>query len=743
MPSRIRTSFLPARVSLFPRISLFLALLAYPLFTAGCGPRTVWGLDANELKSSLSQARYEVLSHVDLTRQDPGESLTLAPEAPYYLAFVFDALDRPADGERLREVAWSRSPTPWREEAGLQLARDAVTGKDYDRAASICRQLLGGSGSADIKNRARRVLVEALYWNKDDAGVLREAADLPADDPEVLLFRGVSSLRLGLPAGHDLIMELFLRQRTSALHGRVYTFLEAEPAYLQLFSAVDQEVLTGKYGLVEGTWAKAIASLEKAFNEIDPGAVSDGALVEDLSDGYIHAADFAAGARFMDGLSTHLTGQARVNALEQAGRLSRRARDYESATRQLRLAATVATSPQQRDRISWYQLDILLTQEPADLADRVAADSVGWFDPSYFSDLFDSHIATFVAARKWKTLATLWSALETRGPNDIRAQLSYLLARAWQEGYLARLPGYPSLTARDLFTDAARRDPTGYYGILAASMIDELPDKAIPALGAPASAAPVTFDLIAAGFLAYGLSDKAYARMAGLREGLSDGDLMEAARQFASAGDLRSSLSFVGAEARKRRLTLNELRLFYPRGFPLLLEPLAAGAGIPDHILYGLVREESYFDPDIVSSAGAVGLTQLMPATASQVARGLHLVQPSLRDPTTNLMIGVRHFQDLLARAGSTTKALLAYNAGLARVRQWEKAAPGLPDDIFMETVPIAETRGYVRKILVSSVMYAFLYHDADPRRAALQFFLLQPKLLEPEAVAPGNHPPR
>ena len=93
--------------------------------------------------------------------------------------------------------------------------------------------------------------------------------------------------------------------------------------------------------------------------------------------------------------------------------------------------------------------------------------------------------------------------------------------------------------------------------------------------------------------------------------------------------------------------------------------------GLPDHIVYGLVREESYFDADVISNAGAVGLSQLMPSTASSVARGLGIVNPDLRDPTTNLTIGIRHFKDLTTDVDSMTKALLAYNAGLTRVRQW------------------------------------------------------------------------
>jgi soluble lytic murein transglycosylase len=199
----------------------------------------------------------------------------------------------------------------------------------------------------------------------------------------------------------------------------------------------------------------------------------------------------------------------------------------------------------------------------------------------------------------------------------------------------------------------------------------------------------------------------------------------------------------VGALGRRRRLSEPELELYYPKAFAELIEPLAARAGIPDHILYALVREESYFDVDIVSSAGAVGLSQLMPSTAAAVARGLQMSDPDLRDPATNLTLGARHLGELLSSVDSPTKALLSYNAGLKRVRQWERAFRGFPADLFVESVPIAETRGYVRKILVTSVMYAFLYRDADPREAALGFFNLPKRPLDepsrPSAPAPAR----
>jgi soluble lytic murein transglycosylase len=721
---------LPARGSLFQRTEILFLLLAFPLFTAGCGPRQIWGTPEDGLKTDLARGSYSALSTVDFSSRDPAECLALSPAAPYYLSFVFDYLDKPAEALRLLEVAWQRSPSPWKEEAGILLARRYLAQKSYDKAIDVARRVAGSPAPADVQQRGRRVLVEALYWSRQDAAMLQEAQRLGGpDDPEVLLFRAVSSMRLELPAARDLTVQLFIKERVSSLHGRAYTFIAAEPAYLQLFSAQDQDLLAGKNALVQGDWSRGIPLLEGVLSSIDPIQVADGALVADLGSSYILAGRSAAGARFMETLAGRLTGQARTDAEEQAGRLYRRSKEYSRALPWFRIAARDAASALQRDRARWFILDILFAIDERGLPRQVGEEAASWNDATYFSDLLHSRIAELVAGREWKTLAGLWRALDATGPDDVRAQLSYVLAREMQEGAIRVLPGGAPVDARELFQDAERRDPAGYYGILAASMLGDLPDKAVPAADADSAADAAALDPLALGFLPYGLTTPAWSRLWASRESLSEAQVLQAARLFAQAGDYRSSMYFVGSISRRRRLTLPELQMYYPRGYADLIEPLARDAGIADHIVYGLVREESYFDQRVVSSAGAVGLSQLMPSTAASVSQKLHLVDPDLRDPATNLSIGVRHLKDLLGNTGSMTKALLAYNAGLTRLRQWERSNSGLPADLFVESAAIAETRDYVKKILVSSVMYAFLYRDADPRDAALSFFSITPAI--------------
>jgi soluble lytic murein transglycosylase-like protein len=714
------------------------------------------------MRSDLSRGQYAALAQVDFSTQDPAESLALSPRAPFYLSFVFDTLAKPAESLRMLEIAWQRSPSPWREEAGILLARRSVEQKSLEKAVDVARRVSESPVPADVQQRGRRVLVEALYWGRQDAAMLQEADRLTNPDAEVLLFRAVSSLRLDLPPAHDLFLQLFLHEKVSSLHGRASTYISAEPAYLQRFSALEQDLLAGKNALVQGDWSRAFTLLEGVLLTIEPALVADGTLVADLGNSYVYAGRAAQGARVMEKLAGRLTGQARVDSEEQAGRLFRRAREYARALTWLRRAAAEADSPAQRDRARWHILDIIFATAPPDLSRQVAAEAAAWSDPSYFSDLLHSRIAELVAGRNWRALVGVWHALDGAGPHDVRAQLSYLLAREWQEGAIPRLPGGQRsatgavlpITAKELFQDAARRDPSGYYGILSASMLGDMPDRTVPAAqagtatGTPApAAAPAAsgttsssaLDPVALGFLSYGLSAQAYARLWSARDALSEAQVLEAARRFAQAGDFRSSMYFVGIVAHARKLTLTELQLYYPRAYSELIEPLAREAGIADHVLYGLVREESYFDAKVVSSAGAVGLSQLMPSTAASVAQRLRIVDPDLRDPATNLSIGARHLKSLLGTAGSMTRALLAYNAGMSRVRQWERASPGLPADLFVESAAIAETRDYVKKILVSAVMYAFLYRDADPREAALSFFSLAPGPVEPPPAAPGQ----
>lgn len=127
-------------------------------------------------------------------------------------------------------------------------------------------------------------------------------------------------------------------------------------------------------------------------------------------------------------------------------------------------------------------------------------------------------------------------------------------------------------------------------------------------------------------------------------------------------------------------------------------------------LLFGIARQESRFAAGIVSSAGAVGLMQLMPATARWVARELKRTdyRPSrIADVATNTDFGAFYFKYWLERLDAQPAlAAAAYNAGPGRAQAWRTGAP-LEGAIWVETIPFNETRDYVKKVLANAVYYA------------------------------------
>jgi len=144
------------------------------------------------------------------------------------------------------------------------------------------------------------------------------------------------------------------------------------------------------------------------------------------------------------------------------------------------------------------------------------------------------------------------------------------------------------------------------------------------------------------------------------------------------------------------------VRLAYPDRYWNEVQEAAASYDYDPRLFHALVREESSFDRLVVSHAGAIGLSQLMPGTADTVARwmGVKVSRAQLRDPLMNLTLGSRYLSKVLAGMdGNPYLALAGYNAGPARVRQWVGEWNNPPLDAFIEAIPYRETRGYAKRV--------------------------------------------
>lgn len=301
---------------------------------------------------------------------------------------------------------------------------------------------------------------------------------------------------------------------------------------------------------------------------------------------------------------------------------------------------------------------------------------------------------------------------------------TYYLARDYEKaaGVFAKLsdrydePKYRYWQARSLESDG--KDPSllyrslakvenNYYGLLA-SFRDRRPVKPVSYTLDQAPAAPsrpAVFERVDA-LRSFSLQKEAVA------------EIIHASKKITSQGDLLSimgKLHELGEYSREIGLAAklpytNKLhRFWYPLGFQEIIEPVSKRLSFDPYITLSVIREESRFDPDAVSPAGARGLMQLMPQTAFRLDKklklGVHRIS-QIHDINNNITLGTYYLKSLVSEFNSLAHAIAAYNAGEAMVRKWARACDYRSVDEFIEDIPYGETRNYVKKVLTSYFQY-------------------------------------
>jgi soluble lytic murein transglycosylase len=320
-----------------------------------------------------------------------------------------------------------------------------------------------------------------------------------------------------------------------------------------------------------------------------------------------------------------------------------------------------------------------------------------------------------------------------RSPDLDRA--TYWAARLKAAPDPATLPSSATTTDVSALLSLAAARPTSFYGHLAAQMAAHLSGKpvvtppmptraggdvVVPAAlaadvawGHAVAAAAAGFDdaaVVLANDVAVGRGDVAVAAaIAALFSSLDRPDL--AHQGFRQRG-LAQLPGFVGDDVKAWSLA-------WPLAYQGTIAAAATGSGVPPWLLQGLAREESAFDASVVSWAGAVGLCQLMPATAADEAKSLKWPKLStavLTDPAKNAMLGASHLGRRLKGMGHPFKAIAAYNAGPGSVAKWmPPAGTQMPIDTWVEGITFDETRNYVKKVTGSWVTYTRLAGEAPP----------------------------
>ena len=345
----------------------------------------------------------------------------------------------------------------------------------------------------------------------------------------------------------------------------------------------------------------------------------------------------------------------------------------------------------------------------------------------------------------WSGAARWFGDLIARYPADLRASLARfrLAAQALRDGgrdsaaglfqaevvaagpqrttarfWLGKLTllAHDTAGARATWLALVREDSIGYYGLRARREID-LPPLRIAAAPLPGPSPTVATSLGRIDtLLLAGLDTAAQAevRVVLARAPQQDIDALLAWSDGLAARGFGPAAVRLGWQAAlKSPNDSRVLRVIFPWPNRRAVEAEAAEFGVDPLLLVAIVRQESVFDAQALSPAGARGLAQLLPGTAALTARGLDVTfYPEwITVPDLNLHLGAAHLQELLQRfGGRVDAAAAAYNAGTAPVKRWLER-PGADDpDEFIELIPYQETRGYVRAVLRNRELYRALY---------------------------------
>lgn len=456
-------------------------------------------------------------------------------------------------------------------------------------------------------------------------------------------------------------------------------------------------------------------------------------------------------------------GSAVYNALFYSARLYNAAGITDSAREKFREAMNRAATWEESDNAMWYLLNMELNKG-IDLAIDVIK-TKKWHDASYFDDIMEELSQKILAATRWKDYAKVFALLlsdkairpSAYSACECVAQYAYIYARLIEEGLLIEgdksygegiLPSAEGAMRAALDGGADR-----YYRALAISKLNLTGEDEERAMLHTASRKTEKSGAegFLTGFIDFNLVDMVYdewqKEVSNKGKYIGEECALSIASALFQAGYVEQSLRVASRTANLNDtpyITREMLMCLFPQGMKESVERVckqmqnARYGGLNEEYAFALIRSESFFNANAVSSAGAIGLTQLLPSTASDIARVLKKEDEDPLKADVNIEFGLKYLFDLIDRVdGVPLLAFLSYNTGISRVRRYvkannanhivnskgEKSIKPLPLDLFMEVLPYKETRGYGRKLVSAAAVYGYLYYGKSVKSVVQSIF--------------------
>lgn len=411
-------------------------------------------------------------------------------------------------------------------------------------------------------------------------------------------------------------------------------------------------------------------------------------------------------------------------SLFTAGRLNEKVQSSSYKNLEYYRAAIYLAPETSFDRAIWYYIRAAINCSLEDGKKAFLDFSTAWKDPLYFDDLIDLYTEDLLSSKQWNAYYEFFSMLYPYLSDVSQGKTDYIFGTLIENDMLEKY-GFQKDYAFELYEKSYNNINTdAYYKFLAGTKLNKpfvLEEDFLffeETFDSPKKDTEISSEEKHFLYLAEQNPKEVYDFYIENQEKISE----EVA--------LKSILSLEKSITEDKSLYPKALRIanaavideknvkyLYPRYFQELVTEVCNEFGVLEYVFYSLIRTESFFDSNIYSSAGAIGLCQLMPTTASDEARKLKYKEYDLLDAKTNATFGAHYLAGLTNRLdGNVIFALCSYNAGLENLRKWRRANPNLPIDIFIETIPFEETRNYAKKLIKASCFYGMIYYNLSPR---------------------------
>ncbi len=563
--------------------------------------------------------------------------------------------------------------------------------------------------------------------------VLTNNINYETSENSLIYLRFAAMLKNNAPRLYNDVFEWFTKRPVSSEHYKFFCDISKNEEFLK--NPEQAQIIDLRSEVFKRNYKIAFEKFQNLKENLPllPQIISDaGKICLYGSDSYLQ------NAKFFDGLTEKVSDtDAEFYSNFYAARLYEKIEYLTYATNRYKSAMDCAKTDELYDNALWYLLSLNLKKSTSQGIKMIKQYCSTWHNPAYFDDIFDMLSPLMLSEGRWNEFNDLYKAIDGYASDGMTAKFAYIFGRLVQEKLA--LPAIDDTHQSEddaAFTRALTSGNEIYYKTLAISKLGIGGENAEEIICTTKNDSEIPVDIEAEnlllGYISFGFPEKIYPEWLSLNKRgsrISYETGIKIAKFLENCGNnkneyypqaLRIAAKVINSA--DKSVSKEDLKLLYPRDYSKLISEKCKKYNVPEEIMYALVRSESFFDHQIESSAGAVGLTQLMTFTGNDIAHRLKYNEYDLKNPDDNLEFGTWYLNNLAERLEKRwLSAFFSYNAGITRVRRWMNSSKiefnnikKLPDDLFLETIPYEETREYGRKLVGAAAMYAWLYYGKE-----------------------------